>query len=227
MRAIRRSGRSPARPTLAHAMMILAGLLTFVLVASLLRDRDKTVEVWVAAESIESGTLIDTSQLAVVEVSANDPLLSSLLVAGEVVLTGRVGASLEKGEPLLRTDLVADGLVAAGRSFTIPVDSLVLDGLGLRVGDRLDVIGLAADDSVHYTIVDVAVTRLPGVGQTSAFSSASSRAAWVTVEVDEEQALALSQAILRGDLELVRSTGAEPIELTVSSHAASVEVVRP
>ena len=211
---------SPSRVSFAHGLMVVAGLMTFVLVASVLRDREATVDVWVARSEVAAGSELTLADLDVVEIAATDPLLPSLLLAGPMPPVGRVRDVVGSGEPLLRSDLVAVDEVAAGRTFTIPIESVVLDGLGLSVQDRIDVIGLVSADpsgsakgveTVAYVVVGVTVTRLPVSLEATAFAAASSRSAWVTVEVSEQQALELSAAIRHGDLQLVRSTGAEPI----------------
>lgn len=216
-----RSPRSPShrlagtRLTLAHGLMVVAGLVTFVLVASVLQKREATVEVLVATSDIAAGATVTEADFDVVDISAADPLLPVLLSqlpAGSVVTS-----ALAAGEPLLRSDVVVAGGVASGRTFTLEVDRLVVDGLGLAIGDRVDVIGVDAGGRVGFVVVDVAVSRLPGDAQGSAFAAAASRSAWVTVTVDEAQALALSGARRLGAIELVRSTGAAPIDSAVTS----------
>ncbi len=209
--------QTPSRLTFAHGLMVVAGLLTFVLVAAILQDRQATAEVWVAAEGLSAGSTVDPSQLNVLELTADDPLLQWLVPATEVAPAGRLRNDLAAGAPLLRSDLVPEESSAVGRTYTVPIDSLVLDGLGLRPGDRLDVIGVGADKNVRFVVVDVEVTRLPAAQQSSAFAATAGRSAWVTVQVDEEQALALSQARLNGQLELVRSTGAEALQSRLAS----------
>jgi Flp pilus assembly protein CpaB len=186
-----------------------------------LQRREATVEVLVATSDIAAGATVTESDFDVVDISAADPLLPVLLSqlpAGSVVTS-----SLTAGEPLLRSDVVVAGAVASGRTFTLEVDRLVVDGLGLAIGDRVDVIGVDADGRVGFVVVDVAVTRLPGTAQGSAFAAAASRSAWVTVAVDEAQALALSGAQRLGAIELVRSTGAGPIDMAVQP----TEMLRP
>lgn len=196
---------------MAHGLMVVAGLLTFVLVGSVLRDRSATVEVWVGGEHLTAGSLITPTQLVAIELRADDPMLPALVTVGTLAVDSRLVDDLRAGEPLLRSDVAVDGETLSGRTFTLAVDSLVLDGLGLRVGDHLDVIGSDGADSFGYVVADVVITRLPGTAQSTAFASASSRTSWVTIEVDEVEALRLSEAQVHGDLQLVRSTGAAPV----------------
>ena len=198
---------------LPHVLMVFAGLATFVLVSSVLRDRSATTEVWVIGGDVPAGATLSDVDLVAVAVSTNEPLLPSLLDASAGVPSGTVRHGLTTGEPLLASDLVAAEQASVGRTFTIPVESLVLDGLGLSRGDRLDVIGADPNGAMHYVMADVEIVRLPGVAASTAFAAASSRNAWVTVAINDREALRLSEALDRGDVELVRSTGASVINV--------------
>lgn len=213
MRAASGSGRAFALVPigLPHVFMVLAGLATFVLVSSVLRDRSEITEVWMVAVDAPAGAPLTADDLEAVGVSSNDPLLGAFFAADRGVPAGTVRNGVTAGEPLLVSDLVPAESADVGRTFTVPIDALVLEGLGLRRGDRVDVIGLDADDAVAYVVTDLEVIRLPGASPNSAFAAAGSRSAWVTVRVDQIQALDLSEALGRGDVELVRSTGAVPV----------------
>lgn len=191
--------------------MVVAGLLTFVLVASVLQDRSETEQVWVVDTDVAPGAAIEASDLVAVEVAADAPLLGPLLRVTDGVPIGRVRNGVVAGEPLLASDLVAVDESSVGRTFTIPIDTMVVDGLGLIRGDRVDVIGSSIGGDMGYVVVDVEVVRLPGASTSGAFAAAGSRTTWVTVSIDDAQALALSAAIDRGEVQLVRSTGAAAI----------------
>lgn len=193
--------------------MVVAGLVTFVLVASVLQDRSETEDVWVVDADVAAGAEIAASDLAIVQVASDAPLLGSLLRVSDGVPIGRVRNGVAAGEPLLASDLVAVDAAAVGRTFTIPIDTMVVDGLGLIRGDRVDVIGSAVGGDMGYVVVDVEVVRLPGVATSGAFAAAGSRTTWVTVSIDDQQALALSSALDRGEVQLVRSTGALAISI--------------
>lgn len=205
---------------LPHVFMVLAGLATFVLVSTVLRDRGATADVWMVGADVPAGATVDEADLVAVAVSVDDPLLPSLLRVAAGVSPGTVRHGLTAGEPLLASDLVATGESPVGRTFTIPIESIVLDGLGLSRGDRLDVIGADQSGTMHYVVVDVEVVRLPGAVASTAFAAASSRNTWVTVAIDDREALSLSAALDRGDLELVRSTGASAIHLAAENEMA-------
>jgi len=193
--------------------MMVAGLVTFVLVASVLQDRSETEQVWVVGTDIAAGAEIGPSDLVAVEISSDAPLLAPLLRVADGVPAGRVRSGVVAGEPLLASDLVAVDTSSVGRSFTIPIETMVVDGLGLIRGDRVDVIGSVPGGEMGYVVVDVEVVRLPGASTSGAFAAAGSRTTWVTVSIDDAQALALSATIDRGDVQLVRSTGAEAISV--------------
>lgn len=194
--------------------MMVAGLVTFVLVASVLQDRSETEAVWVLDADIAAGAEISAADLAAVEIASDAPLLAPLLRVADGVPVGRVRSGVVAGEPLLASDLVAVDESSVGRSFTIPIDTMVVEGLGLIRGDRVDVIGSSRGGEMGYVVVDVEVMRLPGASTSGAFAAAGSRTTWVTVSIDDEQALALSAALDRGDVQLVRSTGAVAISVT-------------
>lgn len=199
--------------------MVLAGLTTFVLVSVVLRDRSTTTDVWMLAVDVPAGASVDADVVMSVPIPADDPLLSSLLVSADGLPSGIVRHGLTAGDPLLASDLGAVGQTAVGRTFTVPVGSLVLDGLALNRGDRLDLIGLDASGAMHYVVTDVEVVRLPAPASSSAFSAARSRDAWVTIQVDDREALRLSEVLAHGPIELVRSTGAEVVPARGTSPA--------
>lgn len=191
--------------------MMIAGLATFVLVASVLQDRSETEQVWVVDVDVAAGATIEAADLTAIEVASDAPLLTPLLRVADGVPSGRVRSGVAAGEPLLASDLVPIDQFTVGRTFTIPIETMVVDGLGLIRGDRVDVIGSFVGGEMGYVVVDVEVVRLPGATNSGAFAAAGSRTTWVTVSIDDEQALALSSAIDRGDVQLVRSTGAQAI----------------
>lgn len=222
----RPQGRTPVgRVGLPHALMVVAGLLTFVLVASVLQDRSETEQVWVVDTDVAPGAAIEAADLVAVEISADAPLLGPLLRVADGVPVGRVRNGVVAGEPLLASDLVPVDESSVGRTFTIPIDTMVVDGLGLIRGDRVDVIGSFVGGDMGYVVVDVEVVRLPGETTSGAFAAAGSRTTWVTVSIDDAQALALSAAIDRGEVQLVRSTGAAAI--TVAQPISEDEEASP
>ena len=128
-----------------------------------------------------TGRLVDRASFDTVMVPADSPLLPELVAADRPLDTALLGRDLVPGEPLL-----AVGGVGVGRTFTVPVDADMVEGLGLIPGDRLDVIGLVevVDDGgdrievLDFVAVDVEVTRLPG--ESSGAFAAATADSWVT-----------------------------------------------
>jgi hypothetical protein len=199
--------------------MVLAGLATFVLVTVALRDRSATVEVLVAAEAIEAGTPLAGAALRPVPVDAGSGVVDALVPEDEADLTLTVARPLVAGEPVLRSDLVPGASAAGLRTVALPVEHLVLDGLGLRVGDRVDVVAVDAAGVSRFVAVGVRVARLPGPGPVGLGRSAES-SSWLTVEVSDQQALDLAAASAGGDLVVVRSTGVAPPRVATGGDAA-------
>lgn len=209
------------RPTLAHGVMLLAGLVTFVLVASALAQRSATVEVVVAAASVQVGTPAAQAEVDVVDVDAGSTVVASLVRPGD--LTGDVvlGRRLEPGEPLLRTDLVPATDRAGLRTIALPVERLVIDGLGLRSGDRIDVIAVSTDGSSRYVVADVGVARLPGEVAMGLGRAVETSTTWLTVSVSDAQLLDLAAALGSGEIVVARSTGALPVEVVSKAAPAA------
>ncbi len=197
--------------SLAHLLMVVAGLVTFVAIAVVLRDRAAVLEVVVASEALDEGSPIARAPLGVVEISANDPLASFFVAAGTDVTDQFLSRPVAKGEPLLLSDLQAADDAPGRRTMTLSVDQLVLSGLGLRLGDRVDLIATSSDGASGFVVADVEVVRLPASEALPGFGAAAG-ASWLTIEVSEPQALAIASANATADVDVVRSSGARPLE---------------
>ncbi len=184
-----------AQLQIGHAVMGLAGLATFVAVSSVLADRRATVEVYVAAAPTTAGSLVAPSDLNVVAVAADSPLLEQLVRAGDGV-DGRFRRDLAAGAVVLTADLLPAQSTIGHRTMTLPVDDVVLAGLGLVPGDQVDVIGHLPEGATGYVVAGVVVAQL-----------STSRDAFITLQVDQAQALRLADAMRNGDVAIVRSTG--------------------
>lgn len=211
-----RARRATVRPTLAHGLTVLAGLVTFVLVTSVLRDAGATVEVVIASARIEEGTPAVDAPLAGVAVDAGTPLLGALARPADLVEGRSLARSLEPGEPLLRSDLLPVEAGSALRTVAVPVERLVVEGLGLRPGDRVDVIAVAVDGAARYVVAGAEVARLPAASGSGLARTAGSATSWLTVRVGEEGALALASALGSGSVVVARSTGAEPVAVVAT-----------
>ncbi len=208
--AVRRTRRPPTRLTLAHAAMITAGLATFVTVGSVLTERGAMVEVLVVAGDTASGTASSEIEVRTLAVRSDSAFLDSLVRPGELPPGMVLGHHVVAGSPLRQSDLVASGATVLHRTASVAVESVSIVGLGLVAGDRVDVIGLDSNERPTFVLIDVRVARLPdSVGPDGLLSGPSG--SFVTVEVDDAQALALVAAQRRGPIELLRSTGAPPV----------------
>lgn len=182
--------------------MILAGLTTFVLVTTALQDRSAVVEVAYAGDVAAGGTV--TPRL--VAISASTPGLEYFARAED--LSGMVLArTIEPGQPIMTTDLIEDGRLNF-RTMAIPVDRYQLEGLQLRRLDRVDVIGFDTDDRPVYLATELIVAGTADRGG-DGFGGVSE--GFLTVQVDDVDALHLSLGLQRGPLHVVRSTGAGPV----------------
>jgi Flp pilus assembly protein CpaB len=199
-----------SRLSFGHLVMIVAGLLTFVLIASVLQDRGATVTVAVAARALEPGTALGPGSVRYVEVAADSALGRSLLNRAEVgegkVAVRRVAA----GEPLTASDLRSSAAPAQLRAMSLAVSSEHAVGGQLAVGDRVDIVTVE-ERRASYIARDVEVLAVPGKGKGGIGSvGASGGGYFVTVAVDGDVALRLAVALREGKLEILRSTGAAP-----------------
>lgn len=209
-----RSRRFPTSFTLAHGLMVLAGLATFVTVGSVLAERDAMTTVLVTARPARAGTPVVEIATQPHSVPADTPFLSELATIEDLGPGRALARELGAGDPIFVWDLVPTGSGNLTRTATVEVDSFVIGGLGLVVGDRIDVIGVDASATGtpgararSFVVADVRISRLPETGGVDALRFGAV-AAFVTVEVSDVQALALAQARAAGPLDIVRATGA-------------------
>ncbi len=206
------------RLTMAHGLMLLAALAAFVATARVLQDRQRRVEVVVAATPIGRGEPIGDGRfgLTTISIAVDNPLAGVLVQPGDVP-TGFLVRDLDVGEPLLQTDVITGIGGSGGRTLALPVDRSQIEGLGLDAGDVVDVIGLDGSGGFALIAGGLRVVRLPPSIPSAGFG-AMSGAGFVTVEVSPEQAIALVDALDAGGgagrdaVQLVRATGAPASE---------------
>jgi Flp pilus assembly protein CpaB len=192
--------------------MVLAGLLAVILNLALLRGDTVPEMVVVAARDLGTGTRIDAPDLAVVAAPVEGDLADRF--TREVDLDSLVGLvvtrPIESGAPVFGSDVRPEAAPDAGRAMSVPVDRSQAVGGALRRGDRVDVIGV--DDGVAlYIAVGVEVLAVPdseGSGLAAATSDFN-----ITLAVDDRQAIAIAGVLDRGDVHIVRSTGAPAPEV--------------
>lgn len=192
-----------------HVVMVVAALLAVLLNYSVLRARDDSVRVAVAARDIPAGATLTSAALRFANVTADDDVLAALLAPEQVAeVSGWVAATpITAGEPVRGSDLRAPSAPGAQRAMSLPVALEHAVGGALRPGDRVDVIEVR-DGVAGYLVTDAEVLSVPGAEQRgiAALDQFS-----VTIAVDEGTALRLAAALRAGNLDIVRSTGAPPV----------------
>lgn len=210
----RNTGR---RFSATHVLLAIVVILAFILNMLVLQDRGESTLVAVAAHPLTGGSTLTEGDLRLIPVSASFEGLEGLVTEDQVgdLLGTVLGASLQDGELIRADDLAAPESRSGLRSMSIPIPIEHAVGGALAVGDRVDVIS-ASDGSSRYVAVDLEVIEVgdrdgASIGVTSSFH--------VVVAVGGDEALAVAAAIDSGSIEIVRSTGAEPIS-TLSSEGS-------
>lgn len=196
------------RPSLSHILIAVTVILAFGLNYLALQNREAVVLVAVAAEPIAEGSTLTSEVVRFVPVAADFEAVETLLVADDLDdMEGRIFArSIPSGGLIDVAALVDAGVVDGHRAMSIPIAIEHATGARIVVGDRVDVITVA-DGVASFVATDLAV-----IAHAEAQAGGLSTGAYhLTVAVDEEEALALAEAIDTGSLEVVRSTGAAPI----------------
>lgn len=200
------------RISLGHLFMIASALLAFVLVVSVLQDRTATTTIVVADADILPGTIITGDLVRQIEIPADSPLVGSVatlatIASGELSVGHRIGA----GDPITLTGISPASSPSALRAMSVPIDRADAVGGDLTAGDRVDVISVAGG-AASYVAVDLEVLGTQGAeSRTGALGSSSLSNYFVTVSVDDQNALAIALAMETGKVSIVRSTGAVPV----------------
>jgi len=196
-----------SRASFGHVVMVLAGLLAFVLVLAVLKDRDATVPVAVAAHDIQPGAVVDLDDLRIVQIPADSPLVGSLVEPASLRnRPARATRRLPQGTALNRGDVSTNGASVAVRAMSIPISTDHAVGGELVAGDRVDVIDSSGE--ARYVLRDAEVLAVGSRSSDRGLGQVRSQY-FVTVSIDSDSALSLAQAIAQGKVEIVRSTGGE------------------
>lgn len=208
------AGRVPRRRRLVgrvsagHVVMITAALLAMVLNYSVLRARDDTVRIAVAAEEVPAGVPVAPDQFSFVPVRLDQDLEARMLSPRDLPdVEGHIASAvIPAGAPVRRSDLRAPSAPQEQRAMSVPIEPEHAVGGALVPGDRVDVIEVR-DGEARYLLTDGEVLAVPerepiggGIAALNTFN--------VTLAVDDETALALAAGIREGAIEIVRSTGA-------------------
>lgn len=200
-----------SRASAAQIFMIVAGILAFIANLAILRAREDVILVAVAASDINAGVTIEESvHIEYVELNGSEDVLAPLVTADEVAgITGAILSSpIEAGEMFLESELVESVNPIDQRAIALAVGRDHAVGGDISVGDRVDVIWVD-DGTARYVVTGVEVIDTTNDERTGGAFSASQSFS-ITVAVDDVQALELAEALNSGQIEIVRSTGAEP-----------------
>ncbi len=208
-----RRRRLRERLSLGHLFMVAAGLLAFVLVVTLLQDRNLTTEILVADREIQPGTPLTPDLVSVTEVPADTDLVESLATLNDLRTADGVRAAhrIGAGDPITRTALAPGSTPSVLRAMSLPIDQVNAVGGDLTAGDRVDVISVSGGVAT-YIAVDLEVLATQSTeARTGALSASALSTYFVTVSVDDQTALELALAMEQGAVTVLRSTGAEPV----------------
>jgi Flp pilus assembly protein CpaB len=185
-------------------------LLAFGLNYLALQNRDATTLVAVAAEPMAEGTPFRARDITLVPLAADFVGLTHLVGEADVGdLEGWiVTRSIAPGEPIARSALIRPGAGDGLRTMSIPVPMEHAAGATLEVGDRVDVISMVGD-SPAFVATDLEVVD---VGESTQSGLAVAGPYHLVVAVGTDEALALARAIAEGSVEILRSTGAAPVD---------------
>ncbi len=205
-------GKRPwwSRASAAQIFMIVAGILAFIANLAILRSREDVVLVAVAATDINAGVAIEESaHVEYAELNGADDVLAPLVTADEVPgITGFILSSpMRAGEMFVASELVESVNPIDQRAIALAVGRDHAVGGDISVGDRVDVIWVS-DDVARYVVTGIEVIDTTN-NERSGGAFSSSQAFSITVAVDDVQALQLAEALNSGQIEVVRSTGAD------------------
>jgi pilus assembly protein CpaB len=203
--------RRRVRVSGGHLLMVAAGILALVANLALLRSRDERVPILVAARDIPAGAVLGAGDLRADPIAADPGVLAGLLPAtatGEV--EGMIATRpIATGSPLTSRDLRSAAAGSERRAMAVPVEPERAVGGAIVVGDRVDVIsvrdGVAGYVMTGAEVVDVSVRDPSALGPVTGF--------FIVLAVDADQALRLASALAEGRIDVVRSTGAAPMEI--------------
>lgn len=203
--------RNPlTRLSASHLLMVVAAVLAFITNLMVLRSQDETRAVVVAASDLVSGRAVDVNDFRAVEVDVDDDLFSRLVPWQQMeTLKGMVAArAIPAGDLIGPNDLRPESAGFGLRAMSIPIDAEHAVGGDLVVGDRIDLI-LVRDQVPEYVLVDAEVLSVSSNDR----GALSVGGFYLVVGVDPERALAVAAAVQDGRIEVVRSTGADPIRV--------------
>lgn len=199
-----------SRLSLGHVIMIMAGLIAFLLVFSLLKSRDETFQIATAAVDLPAGTSVDEDTLLFAEVGITDrSLLGSFLSPEQGALAVEEGwvvtRTIPAGDPVRLNDFRSEPDPSQLRAMSIPIErSHAVAGV-LQAGDLVDII-VVRSGTARYVATGTEVLDVGG-GESQLAGGFT-----VTVAVDGATSLRLASAVRDGGIEIVRATGAIEVD---------------
>ena len=198
--------------------MVGSGLLAFVLVAAILRSRDATVAIAVARHDIAAGQSIAADDVEGQALPADSGLLGALARLSDVTggAAGVAAYPIRAGEPITTGALRAAAAPGARRAMSISVERNHAAGGELREGDRVDVIAVDKDTGAgRFVLRGAEVIGVASKSRSGGIGTVTG-SYYVTVAVTAEESLALAEAVRNDDIEVLRSTGAPPAQVSAA-----------
>ncbi len=209
-----------SRFSTAHGLMVLSGLLTFVLVVSAMGGPEARLTVAAAKGDIPSGAPLTRDLLRQVDLPADSDLAGATVPLERLAGGAQVAARpIAAGELLRPSDL--GGAVSGAnrlRAMSIPVKRERAVGGALRVGDQVDVVDVV-EGTARWVVTGAQVIEVSKSASSGGIVREVGGTYHVVVEVNEEQALALAEALTHDTVSVVRSTGAQAPQLTEANRA--------
>jgi Flp pilus assembly protein CpaB len=189
-------------------LVVAAGLVAAVANAALLTADAPSARVAVVAARAPAGTPVEALRLDVARMPLEDPAAHLLVDPADLpdLAGGVTAAALEPGALLRSTDVrpaAGSGPAAMG----LPIDPARAAGGLLQPGDRVDVLAGPAGE-VRRVVRDVEVLSV--LGGTTGGGVAGGLAAGgyaLVLAVEDEDAVALAEALRQGDVDVVRTAG--------------------
>ena len=190
----------------AHLVAVTAGLATALLLLSWTRSQQDVIPVVVAASEIGAGTTVEAHDLVVVDLPASSQVASVMTPGASVdALVGQVAVrSIHRDEPLLVSDLRPPIDESGRRAMSISLPAANAVGGELAAGDIVDVL-VVTDDQTRFVADQVPVLAVPAPPTSGLVTSTGGW--WITLAVEDLDALEIANGVEHGTVYLLRSTG--------------------
>jgi hypothetical protein len=186
--------------------MVAAGLLAFVAVMVVLRDRETVVQIPMVVSDVAAGDRVDLDDVTLVTARGPSTALSDAAITSDdfsaAAEEGLVAVRhIPAGSLLSAVDLAPPLATSIARTMSLPVATTDGVARSLVRGDVVDIVavvdGVASFFAHNVVVVESAPSAQPASGPPS-----------VTIEVDATTSLRLAWALTRAELRFVRATGA-------------------